>query len=53
MQLIKAIYKSHKRKQKILFCQKLQIQIDEHRYRPGNAGYRELREKNVGNFLDL
>ena len=53
MQLIKAIYKSHKRKQRLLFCQKLQDQIDEYRYRPGNAGYHELTEQNKGKFLDL
>ena len=53
MQLIKAIYKSHKRRQKILFCQKLQDGIDEYLYRPGNAGYRDLKERNKGKFFDL
>lgn len=50
---LKKIHSSQKRLVKILFCNKLQDQIDEFRYRPSGAGYLELLCMNKNKFADL
>lgn len=51
MNKLKTIYSANKRKKQLIFCEQLQIQIDEFRYRPNNAGYRELLLNNKNKFI--
>jgi hypothetical protein len=50
---LKLINKSVKRYKKLLFCEKIQDQSNEFRFRPTGAGYKELRVINKGKFVDL
>jgi Leucine-rich repeat (LRR) protein len=53
MQELKKLYWSRKRKKRMIFCEKLQDQIDEFRYRPTGSGCVEVKERNKGRFIDL
>jgi hypothetical protein len=51
-QFFKQIHSSQKRKNKLLFCEDLQSQIDEFRYRPTGAGCIEIKQRNKGKWID-
>ena len=50
---LKHMKKAIRRKQKLEFCDKLQVEIDGYVYRPMGLGYTVLKERNKGKFLDL
>lgn len=49
----KNIYQARKRIKRLIYCEILQTQIDEYRYRPKNGGYLELALKYKNQFNDL
>ena len=51
--ILKKMCQSIKRKKTLTFCSRLADHIDEYLYRPGHAGYLELKKQNAGKFSDL
>lgn len=52
-QQLKNIFNAVERRLVLTYCDMLHQKIDEFRYRPGNAGYLELKKLNIKKFFDL